>query len=164
MRFHTCITLCRNDGVCRGDWDSDKDVLFTPCSEAYGSLPASRCNVGIDIGGLHLKCRVLKRAGRVAGIFNLETGEVGLGMLVLSGRSSELEQRYCLEFQWRIACPEWRLPLPPLEIDRRPLLYHVVFRLGDLDGQELFPLVDRVIRAANGLGVAFLCNREPRRQ
>jgi hypothetical protein len=95
---------------------------------------------------------------RDVGIMTLEIpGKVGMGLLVLGGSSSLLDQNYCLRFMGRIASTGWRLPIPPLEIASRPLFYYALFRLADqVSGQEWQDLSEKVIKRAYGLGIAFL--------
>ncbi len=75
---------------------------------------------------------VIEKADGGCVLFAVEIGrEAGVLMLVLSGFDSEAEQKACISFQARTWGKRWSLPVPPLEIDSRPLLYYVFFQLKD---------------------------------
>lgn len=65
--------------------------------------------------------------------FNMDFGEVGLGMLVLTGKQPNRERRYCHDFFERNRHinmddgSRWEMPLPPVQLVERPLLYYIYF-------------------------------------
>lgn len=90
---------------------------------------------------------------------------LGVGTLVLSGRDPPSETQYCLDFMSRCRWQDprknvWCLPLPPLEIESRPLLYHVLYRLNG-PKQGLDELVEKCVPYMNATGLAFIKFLEP---
>lgn len=87
-----------------------------------------------------------------AGIDNI----VGLGMLILSGENLETEQEFCHDFQKRIYSPYWSLPVPPLEISPRPMVYYVVFHMRNKICELAKRAEQEILLYGNGIVSGFL--------
>ena len=89
--------------------------------------------------------------------------KIGVAGLILSGLNEEDESSCCIQFMKKFnKKPEfhWKLPIPPLEITSRPLLYLVYFRIsenkvGEFEWQQL---VREVLTIACGISVSYLRN------
>lgn len=158
MNFHIVITTAKEAEWQRKDCVSDADTEEIACY--YGTLLQCGADLTLNFEDGKIKGFVIEHSYDTA-IMNLEIeGKLGLGILILGGNkaSSREEQRYCKLFSKKMGFAKWYLPMPPLEIESRPLFYYVLFKLtNDYElEQEWDDLVERVISRANGLGVAFL--------
>jgi hypothetical protein len=82
--------------------------------------------------GKEMTFEVIEKPDGGCVVFAVEIGkDAGVLMLVLSGFDSEAEQKFCISFQARTWGKRWSLPVPPLEIESRPLLYYVSFQLNN---------------------------------
>ena len=158
MNFHTITTTAKMADWQRRDCTVDAETEET--ARYYGAvLLGGKKDLGLRFDEVTLKCWMLEHSHDVA-IMNLEvTDELGMGMLILGGThaASKREQVYCKRFSKVMGFhnPDWYLPMPPLEIESRPLFYYVLFRLEREPG-AWEDLATKVIRRANGLGIAFL--------
>lgn len=66
-----------------------------------------------------------------AALFGMHTldGVFGATTLILTGSDAETEADFCRDYQARMRCPQWRLPMPPMEVAVRPLFFTVTFHM-----------------------------------
>lgn len=160
MNFHTVLAVVPRLDVVRRDWEVNENT-DSIAKRYQEKLPVRRGDVTVDFADSPTKATIFSASKVGAAITDLEVeGIVGIGGLVLAGKSSRQEQRYAIRFMQnmeRVMKPsKWHVPLPPLEVETRPLFYYVLFRLGGPGGEAWYEIAEKVIRRANGLGVALL--------
>lgn len=156
-KFHTVSVTAPSDEWVRDDWTVDEKMdQFAQLYAKY--LPTQRGRLDLPYDDLNTEVTLVNATKQGAAILHLEVPKiVGIGMLVMSGYDAAADTHYAKRFMKKCSSIAWRLPLPPLEVENRPLFYYALFRLSEaVEGQKWFDLADRVVRKANSLGVALL--------
>lgn len=148
MKVHTAVAIATFDSLDRQDCDVEPNNDFEQL--------ASGCAVVGDI-----KANIIAMNRQGAAIVRYEVKNiVGIGCLVLGG-NGYVEQRFCKKFQQRTNFKndfqQWCLPIPPLEIVSRPLLYYAVYRMSNCLGTtKWLKFAKETVELVNGAGVLLL--------
>lgn len=104
---------------------------------------------------LNLSTTLISSSPHGAGIIRQEVPEIlGIYCLILGGRISWVDQRFAIRFMKLV---EHELPLPPLEIASRPLLYCVLYKMAEgMREKEWEAMVWQALHETKGMGVAVL--------
>ena len=126
--IHACQINCSTNKVTRTKWR--RPTWETMCAEQefLTALPEN--------GQTHRPFSEFPgvvcctRRGTGAGLYTLATddGIFAVAALILTGTDPDEESDFCRDFQDRLRDPQWRLPLPPMEVSVRPLVFSVAFR------------------------------------
>lgn len=160
MEFHTVLAIENTDGLARKTWQSDP-LMEVIAKNYFDCLPKKKG--GIDQGEFSAVVSGLVYTGKVdkssrsCVILRVkdEFSRSQLSTLILTGRLTTIEQKYCVRFMKDHVTDRWRLPIPPLEFEPRPLAYNVLGRLKATE-LEWDAVVKRMIENMKGLTLAVL--------
>lgn len=155
--FHTITAIAPGVDYTQKTLNVEGDIQkFASMYQCH--MPIRRGDVTVSFADVAVRATVLEASRYGAARISMEAkGKLGLSGLILGGKSPIVDDRFIKRFMRRNARTEWRLPIPPLEISRRPLFYYAIFGFNDsMSGQDWYDLVENVTKKSNGLGVALL--------
>jgi hypothetical protein len=162
MDFHQLVTVVSMETFTRKDIEIGMETEAL-VSRYVKELKESNTNITIQYKDMSLVSLISKKSKYGPAILYFYVPDtLGINLLMLPNDHIQ-GQKYAIKFMHMIAgaCmntkAKWRLPIPPLEIARRPLFYYVVYRMaGAATGEEWDSLANTAISRANAAGIALL--------
>jgi len=154
--FHQAHVFAEEQTIHRKDVN-DLHPITTETADFYtGKLGRNTdLEAVFELTGLDGKVLEYTKFGTMITKFDMP-GIVALAGLFVMGQVPKVDQKFCRLFQERCGkfSDKWKLPMPPMEFEPRPLFFYVVF---NLDGGDLWKTAcSELILRANGLGLALM--------
>jgi hypothetical protein len=130
MKFHTFEVISDSEEWDREDWESPFPDLTEKVASGFQRLLVSKTKIYKPFPGLDVTMEWWKGNGeKTVAAYNMHSSDwtFGAGTLMLAGGDAQEEKDFCQHWQRSIYRPEWKLPIPALEIENRPLFYTILY-------------------------------------